>query len=61
MTDADRRFAERRGRVLDLAEESNVGAVAIYGNLFAQGAIRHLTGFGPRRDSYLYLEPGRPP
>jgi Xaa-Pro aminopeptidase len=48
-------FAERCRALLDLAAGEGVAATFVYGNTFAVGGVRYLTGFTPRRDCYLYL------
>jgi Xaa-Pro aminopeptidase len=57
----DEVFAERCRALLDLAADHGVAATLVYGNTFAVGGVRYLTGFTPRRDCYLYLGANTPP
>jgi Xaa-Pro aminopeptidase len=53
-------FTNRRRRLVAKAHGRGLDATIVYGNLFAAGAIRYLTGFQPRRDSYLCVGPDFP-
>lgn len=55
MDDQASLYRSRRQQVIESAEAGDLEAVIIYGNLYAPGAIQHLTGFLPRRDAYLLV------